>query len=199
MRSCNRRRRTSTRTAASVAVVAVVAFTVAACTTGSPGPLPGSDREVSSDAPLTAEQAGSVRDAGRQLTRDLVGRLPAADRGIDTARSTERWGSCTARQKGLSFHPTINGVLYRATIFLSTSNNLTIDQMHAKFDDLAPTWNRDDGEKGTRGVFTIRLNAGELPLGITISSPCYYLRDVDGISVRDKEQVTGFSSRKWNE
>ncbi len=93
----------------------------------------------------------------------------------------------------------MNGVIYYATVFVRTNQSFTVSQLHDMFGGTRTEWNSDDGQKGRNGVFDAEFELGQTSPGIVVSSPCYFLRDVDGVSTEDKQKVTGFSSRKWDE
>ncbi|MBJ7289190.1 hypothetical protein [Williamsia sp.] len=185
------------RTGAMMAVVLTSLTMAAACSSDKPRPLPNTDDEVSSNEPITAEQATSVRDKGRAMALDYVDRLPANDSDIDGEMSTERWADCTAKQK-FGFHPTLNGVQYSATVYVN-SPPLSVEQVQARFRGTPIQWDADDGQEGTSGVFSVTVNGTRQPIAIKVSSPCYFFADVDGIDPGAKQAVTGFSARRWFE
>lgn len=189
-------RRWLRRSVIGVVVVALFA-TTSACASENPKKLPGSERIVSSDNPLTAEQAASVRADARALALDIVRLLPAEDTDIDGTRSQERWSDCTAKQK-FGFHPTMNGVLYAAFLRVDR-DTLTTGEIKQRLEGTGIRWKAGNDLVGEIGVFDVRLGSQRQPIWIKVTSPCYFFDDVDGISPDEKTKITGFISRKWDE
>ena len=132
------------------------------------------------------------------MALDYVRRLPADESDIVDARSRERWTDCTAAQKSFTFHPTLNGVIYSARVYVDRPP-LAVDEVKARFRDAPTQWKSGDDVDGTNGVFRVRADGQQQPVFIEISSPCYYFGDVDGIPSNEQEKITGFTSRGWGE
>ena len=192
------RHRSALRLVVIALVLVIGAVSVTRCSTGSPSALPGTDEKVSNHSPLTKEQASSVREAGRALALDFARLLPASEKNFDDERSTERWLDCTARQKGFSFHPTLNGIQYTATIVLE-NRSMPTPMAQARVADTNTEWTSEDGQTGRSGVFVVDFKTKEPPVLIEATSPCYYVADVDGVPIDDVEALTGFVSRFWYE
>lgn len=183
-----------------VALALVIgAVSVTQCSTGSPSALPGSGKKVSNHSPLTKEQASSVREAGRALALDFVRLLPASEKDIDEEQSTERWSDCTARQKGFSFHPTLNGIQYSARIWLN-GRSMPTELAQARVKNTNTEWDSEDGQTGESGVFNVDFKTEKAPVLIEATSPCYYFADVDGVACALKhnlEQGTDQTVARW--
>lgn len=189
---------THRRWAVMVTALIAVTITASACSSGDPQQLPGSDREVSSSDPITPAQAASVRNAGRSMALNYVRRLSATEADIDDARSLEEWENCTAAQKSFTFHPTQNGVVYTAVVYVDRPP-LSDDEVKARFRDAPTEWKPGDDVDGTNGVFRVRADGQQQPFFFQVSSPCYYFGDVDGIPLDEQRKVTGFISREWDQ
>lgn len=182
-------------------VIAPVGLLLVSCSTDKKAPLPDSSAVVDSQSPLTAEQARSVRQHGRELMDHLIAEVDAGSGGVDNDRSTERWDSCTAKQKSFAFQPTQHGVQYSATVFIDRLRGTTVETFHHQTQESGVEWNRDDATHGKAGVCGVQiapLHAGS----IQVLSPCYYLRaatDSNSLSADDIENVTGFLQQKWDQ
>lgn len=190
-----RRRRTIVIVAVVVAVLVVVASAIFTSSKDD-APLPNSTGKVGKDDPLTAAQATEVRNGAHTLTVELVDRIASDGRDVDRDRSYEAWSVCTAKQEDL-FEPTYNGIYYHATVFVTTSRPVFTPEIRTLTGDVGVTWNSDDDEKGTRGIYTVEVPGGE-SLGVNVDSPCYFLRDA-GTQGRAEatKNVTGFLRQEW--
>ncbi|MEE4025066.1 hypothetical protein V1Y59_18420 [Gordonia sp. PKS22-38] len=193
-------RRWPGRNAMSIALGAgAAALLLSACGSDTPAPLPDSSDVVSGDAPLTAEQAQTVRTSGRELMQSVVDSVAPAGFTPKSTASYEEWSKCEAKSSGLNSGGNFNGVNYIADIWFEPADEVPIDEVHNLLDSLPITWGEDQPDRGTSGVYWVHIQNTE-PLRIIVGSPCYFLQDADDTGTIPNSaitEVTGFVSQDW--
>lgn len=187
-----------------VVLVVVPLLALTRCGTHANSPLPDSSDRVTRSAPLTAEQATTVRQHGRAATKEIIERLGRHGFRPDGEASWEGWDSCMAQSALIGFGQNENGTQHSTDITFDSDGG-TVDEalVHNLLHELGIIWSDSDAGRGSRGIYSyriIRVNA----LRIGVYSPCYFVReltDADGgvLPTGDLSEITGFIRQPWEQ